>query len=80
MIASGVFDRHPKLQALIAHMGGGLAAILGHLEFNWRLKQNGIQSARRHALHEQEVAIRLLQDRHFGRQHGVQRYRNASCG
>ena len=29
MIASGVFDRHPKLQVLIVHMGGGLASIIG---------------------------------------------------
>jgi predicted TIM-barrel fold metal-dependent hydrolase len=33
MIASGVFDRHPKLQVLIVHMGGGLAPIVGRLEF-----------------------------------------------
>jgi predicted TIM-barrel fold metal-dependent hydrolase len=42
MIGSGVFDRHPKLQALIVHMGGGLASVLGRLEFNWRLNYNGI--------------------------------------
>ena len=42
MIASGVFDRHPKLQVLIVHMGGGLASILGRLEFNWHLNYNGI--------------------------------------
>jgi hypothetical protein len=28
MIGSGVFDRHPKLQVLIVHMGGELASIL----------------------------------------------------
>ena len=42
MIGSGVFDRHPKLQVLIVHMGGGLASVLGRLEFNWRLNYNGI--------------------------------------
>ena len=42
MIASGVFDRHPKLQVLIVHMGGGLASIVGRLEFNWHLNYNGI--------------------------------------
>jgi len=42
MIGSGVFDRHPKLQVLIVHMGGGLASILGRLEFNWHLNYNGI--------------------------------------
>ena len=44
MIASGVFDRHPKLQVLIVHMGGGLASVLGRLEFNWRLNYNGIRN------------------------------------
>lgn len=33
MIGSGVFDRHPKLQVLIVHMGGELASVLGRLEF-----------------------------------------------
>jgi predicted TIM-barrel fold metal-dependent hydrolase len=44
MIGSGVFDRHPKLQVLIVHMGGGLASILGRLEFNWHLNYNGIRN------------------------------------
>ena len=44
MIASGVFDRHPKLQVLIVHMGGGLASIVGRLEFNWRLNYHGIKN------------------------------------
>jgi predicted TIM-barrel fold metal-dependent hydrolase len=44
MIASGVFDRHPKLQALIVHMGGGIASIIGRLEFNWKLNYNGIKN------------------------------------
>ena len=42
MIASGLFDRHPKLQVLIVHMGGELPSVLGRLEFNWRLNYNGI--------------------------------------
>lgn len=42
MIASGVFDRHPKLQVLIVHMGGELTSVLGRLEFNWKLNYNGI--------------------------------------
>ena len=33
MIGSGVFDRYPKLQVLIVHMGGELESILGRLEF-----------------------------------------------
>jgi predicted TIM-barrel fold metal-dependent hydrolase len=44
MIASGVFDRHPKLQVLIVHMGGGLASIVGRLEFNWHLNYKGIKN------------------------------------
>ncbi len=44
MIASGVFDRHPKLQVLIVHLGGGLASIVGRLEFNWHLNYNGIKN------------------------------------
>jgi predicted TIM-barrel fold metal-dependent hydrolase len=44
MIASGVFDRHPKLQVLIVHTGGGLPSIVGRLEFNWRLNYNGIKN------------------------------------
>jgi predicted TIM-barrel fold metal-dependent hydrolase len=44
MIASGVFDRHPKLQVLIVHTGGGLPSIVGRLEFNWHLNYNGIKN------------------------------------
>ena len=42
MIGSGVFDRHPKLQVLIVHMGGELASILGRLDFTWQLNYKGI--------------------------------------
>ena len=44
MIGSGVFDRHPKLQVLIVHMGGELASILGRLEFTWHLNYNGVRN------------------------------------
>jgi predicted TIM-barrel fold metal-dependent hydrolase len=44
MIASGLFDRHPKLQVLIVHMGGELPSVLGRLEFNWRLNYKGIRN------------------------------------
>jgi predicted TIM-barrel fold metal-dependent hydrolase len=44
MIGSGVFDRHPKLQVLIVHMGGELASVLGRLEFNWHLNNNGVRN------------------------------------
>jgi predicted TIM-barrel fold metal-dependent hydrolase len=43
MIASGVFDRHPKLQVLIVHMGGELTSILGRLEFCWQLNYKGVK-------------------------------------
>ncbi len=44
MIASGVFDRHPKLQVLIVHLGGGLTSILGRLDFNWQLNYKGVRN------------------------------------
>ena len=44
MIGSGVFDRHPKLQMLIVHMGGELASVLGRLEFNWHLNYNRVRN------------------------------------
>jgi predicted TIM-barrel fold metal-dependent hydrolase len=44
MIASGLFDRHPKLQVLIVHMGGELPSVLGRLEFNWRCNYKGIRN------------------------------------
>jgi predicted TIM-barrel fold metal-dependent hydrolase len=42
MIASGVFDRHPKLQALVVHMGGDIGSIIGRLNFCWKLNYEGI--------------------------------------
>jgi predicted TIM-barrel fold metal-dependent hydrolase len=44
MIGSGVFDRHPKLQVLIVHMGGALASILGRLDFTWQLNYKGVRN------------------------------------
>jgi predicted TIM-barrel fold metal-dependent hydrolase len=44
MIGSGLFDRHPKLQVLIVHLGGGLTSVLGRLEFNWHLNYNGVRN------------------------------------
>ena len=44
MIGSGVFDRHPKLQVLIVHMGGELASILGRLDFTWQLNYKGVRN------------------------------------
>jgi predicted TIM-barrel fold metal-dependent hydrolase len=80
MIASGVFDRHPKLQVLIVHMGGGLASILGRLEFNWHLNYNGIPTRRPASLTRTSGRHRLFQDQHPGRLHGVQRNWTASRG
>jgi len=42
MIGSGVFDRHPKLQVMIVHMGGELPSILGRLDFTWHLNYQGV--------------------------------------
>jgi predicted TIM-barrel fold metal-dependent hydrolase len=44
MIGSGVFDRHPKLQVLIVHMGGELSSILGRLDFTWQLNYHGVRN------------------------------------
>jgi predicted TIM-barrel fold metal-dependent hydrolase len=44
MIGSGVFDRHPKLQVLIVHLGGGLTSILGRLDFTWQLNYKGVRN------------------------------------
>ncbi|MET3808211.1 putative TIM-barrel fold metal-dependent hydrolase [Nakamurella sp. UYEF19] len=44
MIGSGVFDRHPKLQVLIVHMGGELPSILGRLDFTWQLNYHGVSN------------------------------------
>jgi predicted TIM-barrel fold metal-dependent hydrolase len=41
-ILAGVFDRHPRLQIVAVHMGGALPAVLGRLDFNWRLNYEGI--------------------------------------
>jgi predicted TIM-barrel fold metal-dependent hydrolase len=44
MIASGMFDRHPKLQVLIVHLGGGLTSVVGRLDFNWQLNYKGVRN------------------------------------
>jgi len=44
MIGSGLFDRHPKLQVLIVHMGGELASVLGRLDFTWHLNYHGVHN------------------------------------
>jgi predicted TIM-barrel fold metal-dependent hydrolase len=44
MIGSGVFDRHPKLQVLIVHMGGELPSVLGRLNFTWKLNYHGVRN------------------------------------
>ncbi len=42
MILSGLFDRHPKLKIVVAHMGGGLLPVMGRLNFGWRLGSEGM--------------------------------------
>jgi len=42
MILSGLFDRFPRLQVAVAHMGGGLLPCMGRLDFGWRLGCEGM--------------------------------------
>jgi len=42
MILSGLFDRHPRLKIVVAHMGGGLLPCMGRLDFGWRLGCEGM--------------------------------------
>ena len=42
MILSGLFDRYPRLQICVAHMGGGLLPCMGRLDFGWRLGCEGM--------------------------------------
>ena len=42
MILSGLFDRHPRLKIIVAHMGGGLLPVMGRLNFGWRLGSEGM--------------------------------------
>lgn len=42
MILSGLFDRHPRLKIVVAHMGGGLLPVMGRLDFGWRLGSEGM--------------------------------------
>jgi len=44
MIGAGVFDRHPRLQVLVVHMGGELSSILGRLDFTWQLNYKGVRN------------------------------------
>jgi predicted TIM-barrel fold metal-dependent hydrolase len=42
MILSGLFDRFPRLQICLAHMGGGLLPCIGRLDFGWQLGCEGM--------------------------------------
>ena len=42
MILSGLFDRFPRLQVSVAHMGGGLLPVMGRLNFGWSLGCDGM--------------------------------------
>jgi predicted TIM-barrel fold metal-dependent hydrolase len=42
MIYSGVFDRYPGLQVMTVHTGGAVPAIVGRLDFGWRVNFNGV--------------------------------------
>jgi len=41
MIYAGVFDRFPRLQVVVPHMGGGLMSVLGRLDMGYRLGYAG---------------------------------------
>jgi aminocarboxymuconate-semialdehyde decarboxylase len=42
MIYAGGFDRYPKLNIVLPHMGGGLAMMVGRLDFGYRLGYKGL--------------------------------------
>jgi predicted TIM-barrel fold metal-dependent hydrolase len=42
MILSGLFDRFPRLKIAVAHMGAALLAVIGRLDFGWRLGCEGM--------------------------------------
>lgn len=54
IIHSGVFDRHPDLQLVAVHMGGALPAVLGRLDFNWRLNYEGVPNPPEHKVLKNE--------------------------
>ncbi len=47
MIYSGVFDRYPKLNIVLPHMGGGLPMFAGRLDFGYRLGYKGLPQDQR---------------------------------
>jgi predicted TIM-barrel fold metal-dependent hydrolase len=59
MILSGLFDRFPKLQVSVAHMGGGLLPVMGRLDFGWRLGCEGMaERAKIKCEHEPQSYLR----------------------
>ena len=42
MIYSGLFDRHPQLKVITVHTGGAVPALVGRLDFGWRLNFKGV--------------------------------------
>jgi len=42
LICAGVFDRHPGLRILLAHMGGALLPVIGRVEMGYRLGYEGL--------------------------------------
>ena len=47
MIYSGLFDRYPRLNIVLPHMGGGLPMIAGRLDFGYRLGYEGLPKDQR---------------------------------
>jgi predicted TIM-barrel fold metal-dependent hydrolase len=59
MILSGLFDRFPKLQICIAHMGGGLLPLIGRLNYGWSLSSEGMpEEAKIKCVREPESYLR----------------------
>jgi predicted TIM-barrel fold metal-dependent hydrolase len=42
MIYSGTFDRYPALKVIVVHTAGAIPALIGRLEFGWRLNFHGV--------------------------------------
>ncbi len=62
MILSGLLDRYPKLNIVVAHMGGGLLPVMGRLNFGWRLGCEGMPE-------QAKIRCKLLPSEYLKRLH-----------
>ena len=46
LMLSGLFDRYPKLQVIVGHLGEGLSQLLPRLESRLRMQSNGVRGGR----------------------------------